>query len=855
VAQAEHRQLRGQQQPWLSRIESASGGFAATFALLLGWIFARNLLEGIFESSRQIGFDWREDVSFPMVFLHFPLYYLALWSWLCLLLRWLTGRPLANIVRAVTLAFGVIVLPPLIDGLLAPGRGYDLKYLTGFGPVLWRLWDPSHALQEVSPGQRVEIALACLLAAAYTAVAQVQRPRSLRLGGRERRNGALAIALSAAAAALGLYLIAAALGAWPSWYARLVHPGLAPAEAWVRVFRGPGLIDQESRRLAVLMALPVMAAAPLLARLADPRKFHAALRYLGWTRLLHYSGLVPAGALVAFLLYRDHLPWALRAGSDAPALLVLWSAMACAYLASVWWNDRFDVEADQINAPGRPIASGLVRPAEAMTWALAAAAAAVFLALCVSYSSALLVTACLFVSWIYSAPPLRLKARLLLSTLALATLSLLSAMTGFSLFAREMAAGVFPRPLAWLLLAGITLGFTAKDLKDGPGDRATGTVTLVTLLGEGRARRLSALLVLAGYLMGPLFFGTPLFFTLFAAALGAGAAVITLRVRRPDGILLLSLVVYVSALLFLLWREPRLLGPGAPEWARAHAWVMTKERAMARGGLGTGLPKDGPDRSQPDDERIPPTESSERRIEGWQPPAEEAGPGGPHLSLPGMTLERRLWLQARTDSEGAGARAVEELVSLRPLRWSYHEARMEGAARRGDIEGAMAACAAAVRLGVRPGDFLRNRAALCLASGDPRCPAERDLEGARRFGQREGLVLVLTGDERMRRSRVSEAVAAYTAATRREPGLPEAWAGLGQGLHAAGRLSEARDALRRAVGLGPQDAWAWNNLGVVERALGQRDAARQAFLRAVRLDPGLPEPRRNLADLDVMEQP
>ncbi|MDY0109179.1 MAG: UbiA family prenyltransferase [Candidatus Krumholzibacteria bacterium] len=802
---------------WLDLFEGGRNQSWNWLALLIVWIVLRNLLEGVFERPATLGFDWREDVSLAMMVLHLPLFYLALFLLLSLWLHLVSGRPLGRVARAVAMAYAVLLVAPIIDALVSGGPGYELRYLTGPGGFLIHFWHPLRAVDEVSPGQRVEIAAACLLAAVYVATAR-------RAAGTRSAAGRAATLLRAAAAALGVYVLAAAVGIWPALLARLAAPTL-PTELtpYETVYRMGGLIGSESRRLAVALLVPALAALPIFLWRLRPERFAPVLRRLPWTRLLHYSAAAPLGSYLGYLVFRDYVPGLFANPLDWVAVVALWAAVAAAVLAAVAWNDLHDCDADRINDPCRPLVSGLLQPAAARRWAAAGCAIALYVAWIVSYPALLLVSACLLLAWLYSAPPLRLKRAPGIATAALALLTALAAMTGFSLVAGEATVWAFPRRVLWLLLAGITLGFTAKDLKDREGDAATGVVTVATLLPPQLARACTALLVGAGYLLAPLLLPLGPHFTAIAAVFAAVGIAFTLRLRRPDAPLLLSFVVFALILAALLDGRADLLRERPPDGRLAALGeVVHLEREvlmidqLERAGLPAAARR----------------EAAAVRVVAL--PADAAPP------------ERLDVLAARLAPPAQARAASARLVAQRPLQPLHWDLRFR-AAMLDEGPGAAAAVArqALARL-VRPGQFLANLAGLELDAAGASAPAARYLAGAFLFHVDPGLLRVLWGDLRLFEGRPRESAAAYGRALAWAPRSADAWAGLGRAEHAQGRLQEALAAFDRAGALEPRDPWVANNRGVALRDLGRLDDALIAFRRAHDLAPSLPEAALNL---------
>lgn len=187
-----------------------------------------------------------------------------------------------------------------------------------------------------------------------------------------------------------------------------------------------------------------------------------------------------AGAAVAYGAHAGPWQWGPVSFGVLSALLATGASNA--------WNQAFDAPIDRVNKPNRPVPSGAATEAQAKgvghllalgTLVTGALSSWVFLA-CVS--------AGLLATWIYSAPPLRTKARPIgaLATIALAR-GVLVPVAGWSL----IAAPVTSDPWVLGLLCGTFIFGAAatKDFADIEGDRAHGCRTLPVLLGPVRAAK------------------------------------------------------------------------------------------------------------------------------------------------------------------------------------------------------------------------------------------------------------------------------------------------------------------------------------------------------------------------------
>ncbi len=154
-------------------------------------------------------------------------------------------------------------------------------------------------------------------------------------------------------------------------------------------------------------------------------------------------------------------------------------------------NDWFDRHVDAINEPNRPIPSGRIPG----NWGLRIAIIGTVLSLFVSWAAGLWVFAgtCLGLvcAWIYSAPPLRLKADGWWGPALVAlTYEGLTWFTGASVM-----QGSLPRVAVLVTLGLYSLGahgiMTLNDFKAIEGDTATGVRSLPVVLGVRKAALLA----------------------------------------------------------------------------------------------------------------------------------------------------------------------------------------------------------------------------------------------------------------------------------------------------------------------------------------------------------------------------
>jgi 4-hydroxybenzoate polyprenyltransferase/Flp pilus assembly protein TadD len=772
---------------FIRSLEASGPGAAPGILLFLSVVTIRNLLEGILEKGRFIGFVSDAPVSGLMIFDHYLVFYAALFVVLALAISAVTRFPIRNVLRVLLAGWVLILVPPIVDVFASAGRGFSITYIPDLLPTAAAFFDPRADLAGVSIGQRVEILLGIVLVGGYAWA------------------GGAGIARAAAAAVL-FYAVITLFGALPVLVARIPFgAGAAAADPVTAVYRSGGVIQHESQKHALLFLLVLLGAgSALLARL-HPEKATAVRRNARPLRTAHYAGLALAGCVFGGALVGPYLGAPPVAHVlDAVALAALVLSVALAFHAGAALNDLSDVRADRVSEPGRPLASGTLDRRDVGVLALLSAGASLLLAFNVAHVPFLLVLLSLVLSVAYSTPPLRLKRFPGIATAVLGAVSATVFVAGFSAFAGGRAFHVAPRSVLLSLFLGIALGFTAKDLKDVEGDRADGVWTIPTLLGERSGRRATAALVAAGFLVPAVILPVREAW-LVALPLAAAACLLTLRVARPDRPLLALTLGYACVLLALLL-------------ARIDAFRAVPE-AEAR-----GLSFDGM-----------------RLLYGGESAA-AAGRFDASARADGATAAA-FGLERGAALAGAGRPSEAISVLLQVLEERPHEklawtTLAECRLRAGDREGARRTLTAMRARGVDPPEAVRRLAGISLEEGDL-ARADGEIEEEARLGVREEDVALHRGDRAVLSGDAAGAARHYREAIRFDPRSASAWGGLGRAEHAAGRLHEARAAFDRALEIEARDAVLWNNAGVVDRDRGEKEGALIRFERARKLDPNL----------------
>ncbi|MCK4548330.1 MAG: UbiA family prenyltransferase [Candidatus Eisenbacteria sp.] len=765
------------------------GCYAATF---IGLVIARNLIEGALGPDRILGFTYFASPSALMVLDHFLFFYVSLFLGFSILLSVLIRERIGRVMKVMTPAWALILIPPVLDFILTAGSGVRITYVLDLSPVILRFFDPMVALDRVSYGQRVEILLACILACGYVRI----RTRSWT-----RAVGSF----------IGVYILIAIHGVLPSLYAKSAWfvtegAGTGAAAAYDAAFKSGGIVQEESRKLALLFLFASILLGWIALRMHTPKKTDAVCANVRPLRSMHYTGMTVFGVALGWAVFAP-AGIEFSGGGDLLGVLGVCVATFFALQASIGLNDLFDEQADRIAGAHRPLVTGILERKDAILQAVSFSAIALLLALNVKYSTFLLMALVLAVSVFYSAPPLRLKRIPILATVTLGLLSLLAALIGFSAFAEERSVALFPPRLGWLLVLSFGLAFTAKDLKDIDGDRATGTLTLPILLGPRAGKAAVAVLLALGYLLIPLLLPYRVLIVP-SILLGLASAALVYLWKRPgvDNVLLAVYLAFALVVATVVGRDVDALLAGENPLLGAKVAQIQGRNAEARS--------------------------------RWDQAADRYLHAARMLTDDPALLEHTGVSLFNSNRMEKAAAMLEMATESNPSSPVAREYLAISEMKLGHTDVAAMLMTTAVRSGMRPGIFLSHLGDLYLTAGDP-ASARSTLAHALHVGHGDVPTRIRYADALAALGLVDESRHQYERVVERDPSSAEALDALGRFYHSAGRPDMALPRLQRAVSLAPAEATFWNNLSVVYRDLKRYGETLDALDRATRLDPAL----------------
>jgi geranylgeranylglycerol-phosphate geranylgeranyltransferase len=409
--------------------------------VLAGFVFLRNFLEAVLSDGNIL-----TDQNIYFFFFRSFASYLFFFLGLSLILSWITQEKIEKISRIVLFFIPVILLPPVVNLLLAGNK----TSLAGYLPESWCI-----------------SILTMLFLIGYALVKTKHVPRLL---------GGVILLLFCLSVFIYLPRLLMAL---------LVHNTAASTVPLLNPYFG---WDQFLFSSYLILLLPLGCAWYYF---FDKRKLLAVVKNFRFFRIVHFALLLSFGITVGLTVRFE------KTSLDfyhLPLLPADWLLMAVAYIGvffhwfwAVGFNDIADLESDRVSAPERPLPSGTITEKEARALNLIFLATSLMAALVVNYIFFILILLCTCLHYLYSTRAIHLKAIPLLSNFVLAAVYFLVVLAGYDLVSNGLIA--FPPGLI-LLLAVFTFGGTFKDIKDYEGDRRVEVKTLPVVFGLERSKKI-----------------------------------------------------------------------------------------------------------------------------------------------------------------------------------------------------------------------------------------------------------------------------------------------------------------------------------------------------------------------------
>ncbi len=376
------------------------------------------------------------------------------------------------ILRALMLAFIVLLLGPLIDYIYSAGTGDNMLYLQS----LYSL--PSHNLlysflyffgkdSSITPGMRIEILLSMIAACIYF----VCKGRSIFMS---------------ICYALLVYVVI------------FIYAALPLLASYIFSFAGLNYEHTAYQAIRCYLFIIFFTMIPLL-YLANKNIFMEMIRDMRWLRLSHYVLMLVLGAALALSGTHENLYQSLIATQHEFVANFIFCiiSLTCAVIFCIVSNNITDQGIDKISNQSRPLITGSIALSTYTQIGYWSLFASLVYALAADARALLLMSVLIAGYYLYSMPPIRFKRVLILSKFAIAMNSLAMILLGYILVQGDVK--FFPHSVIVIVLAGFTLCANVIDVKDEAGDKVGGILTLPGLIGLKWSRILIGVMFVLTY--------------------------------------------------------------------------------------------------------------------------------------------------------------------------------------------------------------------------------------------------------------------------------------------------------------------------------------------------------------------
>lgn len=510
----------------ITKLENNLKGHSILKLLIVAYSFTliRNFLESSFEEAARIGFTNMPFISLITYFYHYPVFYFNVYFFVAIILSVGKAYKYKDALKlSLFFAFWVI-LAPFFDLFL--GGHFDINYIMSvkeFPFYFINSLNPFIKAPGITTGIRIESALAII---ALFIVLTYKNRKILT-------NILLILIFYTFLLLIG--------GTLQALYCELF------GYTFNGGFNSPGLIFYPALRMGVFLFIILVIEIILGLFISSPKRFRKYVTLVRWERILFYLSVVTMGFLIGFKTMAFGYPLMFRNPTDYLAIISLIGHTFFGFLFGLTINDYYDKKGDLLAGQKTPLTMRIIRKQEVPYLALFFFLSSIIFAFSISYYTFLIALSALTLSYIYSAPPFRLKKYWPLSIFTITTIAFLETVVGASVFARYAAINILPKEVFYVFFLILPLAFGTKDLKDYTGDKETGVFTIFTWLGLEKGCIINALLVFIAFMLVPVIYGFKFLF--ISLLLGLPVALYIafypkLKQSRPRELIFFSVLIF-----------------------------------------------------------------------------------------------------------------------------------------------------------------------------------------------------------------------------------------------------------------------------------------------------------------------
>jgi len=459
---------------FLGKIESFKSNIFYWVFFFLGVVFFRYLLEGL------AGLGVGKGFLPSFAFIHYFLWYGVVFLVAAFIIHVFSRKPISFILRLIVVFSPFILFPVIFPFIIGEPVNLSAHYVYLSDPLLLIKTIGNFFVDHgFSVSLRLQIATSLLALGAFVYWITKKWTRSL-------------------AAMLISYVLLILIGSLPSFVIFFQNPeGFYPTPFFLDLFYnhsqeiliGRGYFTQLSNNTfnfwfdSVLSAIlfPLMILTVLLATFAHRKDFlKTIVKNCRLRKGFDFAVSIFLGMAAGFFFFGGIPPLNFL---NIVALINVLLVGFLFYGATAFYDDVYDSKIDVISHPQRPIVAGAINQVNSLKISLGLAILSLLGALIISLHLFVFVLASLFLVFVYSSPPLRLKRFFLINTSLVALAFLFFVLGGFFTAFPQKTPADFPAAFAWLFFLTMVILVSLKDISDYEGDRAGGIKTLPVVLG------------------------------------------------------------------------------------------------------------------------------------------------------------------------------------------------------------------------------------------------------------------------------------------------------------------------------------------------------------------------------------
>ena len=541
----------------IEKIENTKISFWGGVSLLYGIIFIRTFIENWVNSLNLYHMSNVGDTFF-----HYPFFYIIIFLSCFIIAKIITKEKIEKIAKVVIFLSFVITFPPIIDLLLNWGGQIPYIFITGSYRELLNSFLTYLGGGAIGIGIKTEVAIA-LIGFGFYLFYKTKNIKNVILG-IFFLYSVIFTTLASPTLIFGLqniftnkyesvtydntvdfYYFREALDSKTSQRTLITNISeennfYSPLTQKVQ--------NQYSTTLAIIFVIISMILLFWCLFLYSSKKFFLVFQNFRYLRIIYYFIFILFGIYLGSIMVGRH---PLGSLFDLISIISVFLALLFAWLFSVWENDEVDIDIDKISNQNRPLAVEETLSKE--EWR---DLKYIFLAYSLSFAflsgfyTFIFITLFILIYHFYSAPPLRLKRFLGISSLLIAVNALIATWMGFFIASGTENLRAFPARYTFGILAIFLLAENVKNIKDIEGDKREGIKTLPVILGEKWAKPVvGACLFLASLLMPVIFY---LNFYTFLAGIFFGIILFLLTNKKNFNEKYIFLAYFVYILLFVV---------------------------------------------------------------------------------------------------------------------------------------------------------------------------------------------------------------------------------------------------------------------------------------------------------------